>query len=144
MLADEIKARMFAAMKAGRIVEKEILRVALGEIQTAASRQDHLTEDEVSGIVRKLVKSNRETLELSTRAEQKSALQEEIEVLESLLPKALDADGVAQALESVKDGIRAAASDGQATGIAMKALKALGTTVDGKLVTEVVKKLRTA
>jgi uncharacterized protein YqeY len=144
MLADEIKARMFAAMKAGRIVEKEILRVALGEIQTAASRQDHLTEDEVSGIVRKLVKSNRETLELSTSVEQKSTLGEEIEILESLLPKALDADAVAQALESVKDAIRAAASDGQATGIAMKALKALGTTVDGKLVTEVVKKLRTA
>jgi uncharacterized protein len=142
MLADEIKTRMFAAMKAGRIVEKEILRVALGEIQTAASRQESLTEDEVSGIVRKLVKSNRETLGLTTKLEQKAALEEEITILESLLPKALDADGVAKVLESVKDAIRAAASDGQATGIAMKTLKAEGATVDGKLVGEVVKKLR--
>lgn len=143
MLADEIKTRMFAAMKAGRIVEKEILRVALGEIQTAASRQDKLTEDEVAAIVRKLVKSNRETLELSTSSEQKSTLTDEIEILESLLPKALDADSVAGALEPVREGIRAAGSDGQATGIAMKALKGLGLVVDGKLVTEVVKKLRT-
>jgi uncharacterized protein YqeY len=144
MLADVIKTRMFAAMKAGRIVEKEILRVALGEIQTAASRQDKLTEDEVAAIVRKLVKSNRETLDLSSSDEQKDTLRDEIAILESLLPKALDADGVAQALDPVKDGIRAAASDGQATGIAMKALKGLGITVDGKLVTEVVKKLRAA
>lgn len=144
MLADEIKARMFAAMKAGRIVEKEILRVALGEIQTAASRTDKLGEDEVAAIVRKLVKSNRETLDLSTSDEQKATLEDEIDILESLLPKGLDADGVASALEAVKDGIRAAGSDGQATGIAMKTLKGLGITVDGKLVTEVVKKLRTA
>lgn len=144
MLADEIKARMFAAMKAGRIVEKEILRVALGEIQTAASRTDKLSEDEVAAIVRKLVKSNRETLDLSASDEQKTTLKEEIDILESLLPKALDADGVSLALDGVKDGIRAAGSDGQATGIAMKTLKGLGITVDGKLVTEVVKKLRTA
>jgi uncharacterized protein YqeY len=145
MLADEIKVRMFAAMKAGRIVEKEILRVALGEIQTAASRKDEpLTEDDASGIVRKLVKSNRETLALTTSPEQKATLEEEIGILETFLPKSLDAAGVAQRLESVKEAIRAAASDGQATGIAMKALKALGATVDGKLVGEVVKKLRTA
>ena len=144
MLADEIKARMFAAMKAGRIVEKEILRVALGEIQTAASRTDKLGEDEAAAIVRKLVKSNRETLDLSTSDEQKTTLKDEIDILESLLPKALDADGVAAALDGVKDGIRGAGSDGQATGIAMKTLKGLGITVDGKLVTEVVKKLRTA
>lgn len=143
MLADEIKVRMFAAMKAGRIVEKEILRVALGEIQTAASRRDEpLTDDDARGIVRKLVKSNRETLDLSTSPEQKATLGEEIAILEALLPTSLDAAGVAQALESVKDAIRAAASDGQATGIAMKTLKAQGTTVDGKLVGDVVKKLR--
>jgi uncharacterized protein YqeY len=145
MLADEIKVRMFAAMKAGRIVEKEILRVALGEIQTAASRKEEpLTEDDAAGIVRKLVKSNRETLDLTTSLEQKATLAEEIAILEALLPKSLDAAGVAQGLESVKEAIRAAASDGQATGIAMKTLKAQGVTVDGKLVGEVVKKLRTA
>lgn len=142
MLEADIKAQMFAAMKAGRIVEKEILRVALGEIQTAGSRQDTLTDDDARSIVRKIIKSNRETIELSSSAEQKGTLEEEIAILESLLPKALDADGVAAALESAKDGIRAAGSDGQATGIAMKALKAQGVTVDGKLVTEVVKKLR--
>lgn len=142
MLADEIKTRMFAAMKAGRIVEKEILRVALGEIQTILSRQGTLTEDEVGAIVRKLIKSNRETLDVATDPGQRAALEEEITILESLLPRALDAAGVSAALAGVTEAIRAAGSDGQATGIAMKTLKSQGTTVDGKLVTEVVKALR--
>ena len=38
MLLDEIKAQMFKAMKEGRTVEKEILRVAVGEITTQAAR----------------------------------------------------------------------------------------------------------
>ena len=38
MLLDELKARMFRAMKEKRDVEKEILRVAIGEITTDAAR----------------------------------------------------------------------------------------------------------
>jgi hypothetical protein len=142
MLAERIKAEMLAALKAGRSLEKEILRVALGEIQTIEARKGALTEDEVAAIVRKLVKSNRETLDLSTSAEQRATLEQEIAILEALLPKGLDEDGLRAALSPQLDAIRAAGNDGQAIGIAMKALKALGTPVDGKLVGEVVKKLR--
>jgi hypothetical protein len=38
--------------------------------------------------------------------------------------------------------MRAAGNDGQATGIAMKHLKALGANVDGKLVSVLTKRLR--
>ena len=38
MLVDEIKKRVLAAMKSGNTVEKEVLRVALGEIQTQEAR----------------------------------------------------------------------------------------------------------
>jgi uncharacterized protein YqeY len=143
MLLARIKADMMAALKAGRIVEKEILRVAVGELTTIEARKGSLSDDEAAAVVRKLVKSNRETIEVATDPEQKKTLEQEIAILEALLPKGLDADGVLAALASVKDAIASAPSDGQATGIAMKALKALGTVVDGKLVGEVVKKLRT-
>jgi uncharacterized protein YqeY len=142
MLLARIKAEMMAALKAGRIVEKEILRVAVGELTTVEARKGSLSDDEAAAVVRKLVKSNRETIEVSTDPEQKKTLEQEIAILEALLPKGLDADGVLAALATVKDAIAGAASDGQATGIAMKALKAQGTVVDGKLVGEVVKKLR--
>jgi len=142
MLLEEIKTRLRAAMKAGRTVEKEILRVAVGEIETAAAREAGLTEEGAVAIVRKLVKSNRETLEVSRSAEQTAQLEEEIRILESLLPQALGDDQIAEALRPSLDALRAAKSDGQATGIAMKALAAQGATVDGKRVAEVVKKLR--
>jgi len=143
MLLARIKAEMMAALKAGRIVEKEILRVAVGELTTVEARKGSLSDDEAAAVLRKLVKSNRETIEVSTDPAQKQTLEQEIAILEALLPRGLDESGVLAALASVKDAIASAGSDGQATGIAMKALKAQGTVVDGKLVGEVVKKLRT-
>jgi uncharacterized protein YqeY len=142
MLIDQIKARMMAALKARRTLEKEILGVALGELQTAEARKGSLTEEEGAAIVRKLVKSNRETIEASSSAEQRATLSEEIAILESLLPKGLGEDEVVAALAQVADAVRAAGNDGQATGIAVKSLKAAGVVVDGKLVGEVVRKMR--
>jgi uncharacterized protein YqeY len=142
MIVDQIRARRLAALKGGRATEKEILGVALGELETAEARSGALTDDEAAAIVRKLVKSNRETMDLSTDSEQRSRLEEEIRILEELLPRALDEGGLRAALAPALEAIRAAGSDGQATGIAMKALKAAGAVVDGKLVGAVVKKLR--
>jgi hypothetical protein len=145
MLIDQVKERMWAALKARRTLEKEILGLVVGELQTADARKGDsaaLTDEEGFAIIRKLVKSNRETLEVSQSAEQKKTLEEEILVLDSLLPKSLGDAEVLQALASVEAQIRAAGNDGQATGIAMKALKATGAVVDGKLVGAVVRKLR--
>jgi uncharacterized protein YqeY len=143
MLVDDIKARTIAALKAKRDVEKEVLRVALGEIQTAAARSNKpLSDDEAGAIVRKLIKSNRETLELARDDEQRGVLSEEIQILESLLPKALTEEEIVDALGAARDAIRGAANDGQATGVAMKHLKAQGASVDGKRVAAAVKKIR--
>lgn len=142
MLKEEIQSRIRAAMKAKRLVEREILGVALGEIQTVEARKGSLSEDEAAGIVKKLVKSNRETIEAGPDAARKAVLEEEIAILESLLPKAMGPDEIAAALSGVGDAIRAASNDGQATGVAMKALKAQGAPVDGKAVAEAVKRMR--
>ncbi len=143
MLIGQMKERMRAALKARRTLEKEILGVALGELETVEARKGSLSDEEGFAIIRKLVKSNRETIDASPTPEQKKTLEEEIAILEELLPKSLGAADIEAALAGVKDAIRGAGNDGQATGIAMKALKATSAVVDGKLVGEVVRKLRT-
>lgn len=143
MLLDEIKARMFRAMKAGDTLEKEILRVAVGEITTEAARAGRKGDDaEAQAILRKLIKSNDESLESVSEAERRAELSRESEILRSLLPRALGEEELLAALASVADAIRAAGNDGQATGIAMKQLKADGIAADGKLVGAAVKRLR--
>ena len=143
MLSEEIRTRMKAAMKAGRVVEKEILRVCIGEITTEEARHGTAMEDAgVEKILRKLLKSNRETLAATTDATDKANLEEECTVLESLLPKQLGEDEVVAALAGVADAIKGAAGDGPAMGIAMKHLKQAGATVDGKTVGAAVRKIR--
>ncbi len=144
MLLDQIKARMFQAMKAGNVVEKEILRVAVGEITTEAAREGRSGNDEeASAIVRKLIKSNEETLAAGVDEEQQQVLRREIEVLASFLPKSLSADEILAALAPVTEAIKAAGNEGQAMGVAMKHLKAAGAVVSGKDVALAVKALRT-
>ena len=143
MLLDEIKAQMFRAMKAGAVVEKEILRVAIGEITTDAAREGRKgDDDEARAIIKKLIKSNDETLATNPDPEKKSTLESENRILSAFLPRALDVDAIVAALDAVKDGVRSAGSEGQATGVAMKHLKSLGASVNGKDVAEAVKRVR--
>lgn len=143
MLSDQIKARMFQAIKAKATVEKEILRVAMGEITTEAARPGRVgSDEEVQAILRKLVKSNEETLIATTDSVQRAVLAEEVEILSSFLPKSLGLEEITLALAPVLEQIKAAGNDGQATGIAMKQLKTTGAIVNGKDVTLAIKKLR--
>ena len=139
MLVDEIKRRMFAAMKAKDNVEKEILRVALGEI---TGRGEATDDGAVVTVLKKLVKSNEESLASATDAEQRQVLEREIEILKSLLPQGLSLEQVVEALGPVHAEIRAAKADGPATGIAMKHLKTQTLTVDGKDVAAAVRQIR--
>ncbi|MFZ5890224.1 MAG: GatB/YqeY domain-containing protein [Myxococcota bacterium] len=143
MLLDEIKARMFKAMKAGDALEKEILRVAIGEITTDAARPGRKGNDEeAQAILRKLIKANEETLGSLGEGEKHQNLTRENQILSEFLPKSLSEDEVVAALDPVKEQLRAAGNDGQATGIAMKHLKAAGALVDGKVVTKAVQRIR--
>ncbi|RLB53851.1 MAG: hypothetical protein DRI90_20785 [Deltaproteobacteria bacterium] len=143
MLSDEIKARMMAAMKAKKVVEKEVLSVALGEIQTEQARSgEAMKDDGVEKILRKLVKSNRETIAVTEDEARATTLTEEVAILEALLPQTLDESQIIAALAPVAEDIKAAAADGPATGVAMKHLKSEGAAVDGKTVALAVKKMR--
>ncbi len=142
MLIDELKQRITAALKAGRTVEKEVLRVALGEIQIADARGTAVTDELVAAVLRKLIKSNEETLASTTVEADKQRLAEENVILATLLPKSLGVEEIVAALSAIHAEIKAAGNDGQATGVAMKQLKAAGVTANGKDVTLAVKKIR--
>jgi uncharacterized protein len=145
MLVDDIKQRITTAMKSGDTVARDILRLALGEIQTAEARKNATaSEEEAVAAVRKLIKSNEETLSLlGKEGTREEALRKEIEVLAGLLPKQLSVDDIVAALTAQHDTIASAKNDGQATGIAMKHLKASGlSSVSGTDVTAAVRVLR--
>ena len=143
MLIDEIKKRSMQAMKDRDTVAKEVLRVALGEIQVAEARANRdATDEEAMAAVRTLIKSNEETRAVSTDEAQKATLTREIEVLSALLPKSLGVDEIVAALEPVREALRAAKSDGQATGVAMKHLKSTGAVVSGNDVSAAVRQVR--
>ena len=139
MLIDQVKQRMFQAIKAGNTLEKEILRTAIGEVTRTG---DEATDERLLLVLRKLVKSNQETLAAATDAAQRSALEAEIVVLEGFLPQALSAEQVRTLLEPVASEIRAAGGAGPAMGIAMKFLKAQGTVADARSVQAALAALR--
>jgi uncharacterized protein len=141
-LIEEIKKRALLAMKARNTVEKEVLRVALGEIQVAEARASGISDDEIHAIIKKLVKSNQETLELSANDEQKRILSEEIAILESLLPQTLSVEEIVERLDGLAQELRAAKSSGQATGLAVKYLKSSNASVNGKDVAVAVERIR--
>jgi uncharacterized protein YqeY len=142
-LVEELKKRITSSVKEGDTVARDVLRLALGEIQTAEARKSaSLSEEEAAAALRKLVKSNEETLGLTTDAERSAALKKEIEVLTSLLPKSMSVDEIVAALASQVDAIKAAKADGQAVGVAMKHLKSSGASVSGNDVQVAVKKIR--
>ena len=143
MLLDDLKAKITAAVKAKDEVARDVLRLALGEIQTGEARASRpLKDDEIAGILKKLVKSNEETLTLAGEGTQAPALRKEIEVLSSLLPKTMTVAELVEALASQREALRAAKGDGQATGIAMKHLKTTPGVFDGTDVAAAVKAIR--
>ena len=144
MLVDDIKKRAAAAVKQGDTITRDVLRLALGEIQTAEARKNEpVGEEEAAAALRKLIKSNEETLGALPEGDERIAgLKQEIEVLTSLVPAQLSVAQIIEALTAQVDAIKGAGNDGQATGIAMKHLKAAGADVKGTDVGLAVKQLR--
>ncbi len=142
-IVDELKARMTEAMRGKDDVAKNIYRLAYSEMQLASARSGKdVNDDETIAILKKLVKSNEETLAVATDGAQREALAREIALLTGMLPKTLGVPEIVAALAPVAEAVRAAGNDGQATGVAMKHLKATGASVDGKTVASAVKQIR--
>jgi uncharacterized protein YqeY len=145
MLVDTIRERVKEAVKSKDEVARDVLRLAIGEIQTAEARASRpLTDEESAAILKKLVKADEETLAADPNGPRAAALRHEISLLSALVPKGLGVPEIVAALAAQHDAIKAAKNDGQATGIAMKQLKGAGLSVDGNDVAAAVKSIRGA
>ena len=143
MLMDQLKDRIKSAMKAGNTLERDVLKVALGDLQLQATRQgSDLSDEDVQKGLRKVIKGNREMIAAVTDPAVLERMNQEIQVLETLLPTSLDQAQIRVALDALAEPIRAAGNAGQATGIAMKHLKSQGLAVEGRDVQAVVQQIR--
>jgi uncharacterized protein YqeY len=142
-IVNELKVRMNEVLRGKDDVAKNIYRLAYSEMQLASARSGkEVSDDEAIAILKKLVKSNEDTLAVATDGQQKEALAREIALLAAMLPKTLGVPEIVAALAPVADAIRAAGNAGQATGVAMKHLKSMAASVDGKTVAAAVTQIR--
>lgn len=141
----DLQARVTAAMKGGDHATRDTLRTVLGEAQMEAVRRKGEVSDEmVLAVVRKAVTGLKETIPLAQKGGRDTTQQEaELALLEGLLPRAWDREAIAAALAPHREELRAAKSDGQAMGVAMRVLKAQGATTSPDDVKAVVAATRT-
>jgi uncharacterized protein YqeY len=144
----DLPAMLKEALKSKDDLARDLLRVIMGEVSTRRARTgQEPTDEEVYGIIRKLVAANAETRqELEQRGqtghEAYDRLGRENVYLERLLPKALDRAEVRRELAPIVHDLKGAKNDGQATGLAIKHLKQKGLAVPGEEVAAAVKELR--
>ena len=130
-LKEKINADYMTAFKAKDAVSKKLLSVIKGEIQTIEKNVgvDSLSDEEVTKILNKTVKSLKETLQASDSADTKL----ELEIVEAYLPKQMSIDEIVYKVTEMK---LAGVTN---IGLIMKEFATL--PVDRKLVSEVIKEV---
>lgn len=130
-LKEKINADYMTAFKAKDAVSKKLLSVIKGEIQTIEKNVgvDSLSDEEVTKILNKTVKSLKETLQASDSTDTKL----ELEIVEAYLPKQLSKDEIVSKVTELK--VAGITNIGQI----MKEFATL--PVDRKLVSEVIKEV---
>jgi len=135
MIKEEIRTQILAATKSKLEVQKNVLKVVLGEIDTQESRSNKpFTDDDCIRTVKKVLQGVEEMLTYSNEAK----FQVERDTLKALLPKEITLDDLKAILASKVDDLRVAKNEGQAMGMAMKFLKEKGIVADGNLVKKFV------
>lgn len=139
-LKETIRSQILTATKLKKEPTKNVLKVVLGEIETQESRNGKpLTDDDGYRIIRKTLQGVEEMLGYKPND---SKFEEEKTALNLLLPKQLTAEDIKSTLLSKVDELKAAKSEGQATGIAMKLFKEKNLCVDGNVVKRVITEVR--
>lgn len=125
--------------------EKDVFKVVLGEVQQK-SATGPVSDEQGQNIVKAMVKNNVEKVlvHLKDGDPRRAAVEEENSILSSLLPTYLTEDEIVERLTdaALTDQLKAAKSEGQATGLAMKYLKGLALAVEGDTVKQAVAGLR--
>ena len=142
---EKITADMKAAMKSGDKPRLEVLRMLMSDLKKKAIDQkvDNLPDDEEVAILQKAVKTRADTVAQATaagRTEIAAKEQQEIAVIQSYLPKQMNAAEVADKVRAVAKEIGYAG--GKDTGRFMKEwMTRYKGLADGKLVQDALKTL---
>ena len=130
-LKERINADYLTAFKAKDSVSKNLLSVIKGEIQTIEKNTgiENMSDEDVTKILNKTVKSLKETLQASDSVDAKL----ELSIVESYLPKQMSKDEIFAKVTELK--IAGITNIGQI----MKEFAAL--PVDRKVVSEVIKEV---
>lgn len=144
MILNQVEEAIKNSMKADNATHRNFLRLIKGELQMAEVRQNKpLTAEQEANVLKKILKSNEETSALLPAEDVRlTALKEENEILKGFLPTTASDEEIKVILATVIDQIKAAKSDGQATGVAMKAIKESKLAVDGNAIKALVATLR--
>ena len=111
-IVQKMRAQLKDSMKARDALRTSVLRYWIAQLTLA-------TGDEVSDA--DAVKKMRAVLK-EAKSGQTTFSPEEVALIQEWVPATLSSEQVTQALEAVRDQIKAAPKDGMAMGIAMKAL----------------------
>ena len=137
----EIKDQIKKAMISKDSAKRDILRLVLGQTQQVGDESD----ESVLKIIKKIIKSNNETLELKRKSLRElgimggslpDALDIENNILTEFIPVPLTKREVSVLLRDNKFDVSLFKSDGQAMGAAMKIAKSTGRDVDSSVVKE--------
>ena len=133
-LKEKINKDYIEAFKAKNVVAKNLLSVIKGEIQTIEKNTgvENLSDEDVTKILNKSVKSLKETLSSLSETEKISATQTELQIVESYLPKQLSVEQIQSKIDAL------VASGVKNLGQIMKEFSSL--PADKKVVSELAKK----
>ena len=104
MTNEELHEQMVAAMKAKDKTRLSIIRQVMGEVKNLeVNERRDATEQDVDGMIKRLIKQTSETLEMSIKAgnnqERTDTLTEQVKSLESLLPEQVTGDALIALIE---------------------------------------------
>ena len=133
-LKEKINKDYIEAFKAKNTVAKNLLSVIKGEIQTVEKNTgvENLSDEDVTKILNKSVKSLKETIGSLTEGEKLTEVQSELSIVEAYLPKQLSVEEIQSKIDAL------VASGMKNMGMIMKEFNSL--PADKKMVSEMVKK----
>ena len=104
MTSEELHNEMIEAMKAKDKTRLSIIRQVIGEVKNVeVNERRDATEEDVTKMIKRLIKQTAETLEMSIKAgnnqERTDTLQQQVDILESLLPAQLSGDALTALIE---------------------------------------------
>jgi len=145
MLLDQLKADVLTSMKAGNKVRVDTLRFLIAAIRNAAiakygaAGEEAMKDEDVLDIIKKQVKTHKESVEAFTKAGRSELVakeQGELDILQTFLPKEMGDEELKKLLEPV------AASGEQNFGLPMKqAMAAVSGKADGGRVAQLLKQM---